>query len=223
MARSRRCGSSARRHVGVVLEQVALGDAQLGPEGLAQVGEADRARPGAPPRVDVPGRRRAGSSAASLRATGRGAARGAVVARGGPGRAHRARRPAPRRELRGAAAPCRTAPATGHVVQLRPASTQRSISPPRLMSPRPTNVGGEEQPRRRTTSSSTSTYLPLATLPSSTTSQPGPAAASASAWRRAAAAAGSAALPSSIDPLREARAAARGPPRARASAGRRWG
>ena len=54
-------------------------------------------------------------------------------------------------------------------------STQRSIRPPRLMSPRPTKCGGNIS-RSPKIGSSSSTYLPDAMLPSSTTSQSGPIA-----------------------------------------------
>ena len=52
-------------------------------------------------------------------------------------------------------------------------AAQRNMSPPRLMSPRPTKAGGNSS-RSPKIGSSTSTYLPEAMLPSSTTSHSGP-------------------------------------------------
>src|SRR5688500_16262121 len=65
--------------------------------------------------------------------------------------------------------PLRNAPATGTYVSSLMASAQRNISPPRLMSPRPTNSCGNSS-RSPKTSSRTSTYLPVAILPSRMTS-----------------------------------------------------
>src|SRR5688572_1936316 len=56
-----------------------------------------------------------------------------------------------------------------------PASTQRSSRPPRLMSPRPTNAGGNTR-RSPKIGCRTSTYFPDAMLPSRTTSHSGPTA-----------------------------------------------
>ena len=136
-----------RRDVGVVLNQVALGDAALGPERLAQVREAHLASA----RWSASRcRRRSGISDAGHALSGCELRRTLSVPHGAGQR---------------------------HVRQLeRLASTQRSISPPRLMSPRPTKAGGNIR-RSPKIGSSTSTYLPDAMLPSSTTSQSGPTAA----------------------------------------------
>src|SRR6267142_3875870 len=75
----------------------------------------------------------------------------------------------------GGRAPCRLAPASGTYGSSNPAITQRSMSPPRLMSPRPTKSGGNIS-RSPKIGSSRSTYFPDATLPRSTTSQSGPIA-----------------------------------------------
>ncbi len=63
-----------------------------------------------------------------------------------------------------------------HVGQFFPARTDRSSSPPRLMSPRPTKSDGNTR-RSPKTPVSTSTYFADAMLPSSTTSQSGPISA----------------------------------------------
>ena len=170
------------RDVGVVLEQVALGDAQLGPEQLAQVGE--RAPCGPPTRTShclpfrgmMPGVAAwatlggaAGRAApASRRADGwcgglgawpsRGALPAAGSSLGGRG-CRGARRPAPARSR------ARAGPAA------------RSISPPRLMSPRPTKSAGNSR-RSPKMSASTSTYLPDGDAAQQHERVPGPAASS---------------------------------------------
>src|SRR5262249_28305920 len=72
--------------------------------------------------------------------------------------------------------PWSTAPATGTYVSSAPSSAHRSSSPPRLMSPRPTNSIGNRS-RSPKTPMRMSTYFGDATLPSSTTSQPAPISA----------------------------------------------
>src|SRR6185312_2296628 len=65
--------------------------------------------------------------------------------------------------------PRRTAPATGTYASSSFARALRSRIPPRLMSPRPTNVSGKSS-RAPNTVRSGSTYFPVAMLPSSTIS-----------------------------------------------------
>src|SRR5690242_19159537 len=74
----------------------------------------------------------------------------------------------------GGRAPCSTAPSTGTYESSVPERAARSISPPRLISPRPTKSAGNSR-RSPNTSSSGSVYFALATLPSSTCAHSGPA------------------------------------------------
>jgi hypothetical protein len=84
----------------------------------------------------------------------------------------------------GGLGPRLTADSTGIYSNSKPLSAQRSISPPRLISPRPTNSLGNKRSTPKH-SSSGSTYLALAILPRSTTLQPlGSARASARALRQ---------------------------------------
>jgi hypothetical protein len=83
----------------------------------------------------------------------------------------------------GGRCPRRKAPATGTCVRGRFAATLRSRSPPRLISPRPTNSCGKCSFSPKI-GNRWSTYLPEATLPSRTTEQRAEhAAASADASR----------------------------------------
>ena len=75
---------------------------------------------------------------------------------------------------RGGRVPRRTAVATGTYSSSAPSRTARSSTPPRLMSPRPTNVDGNSR-RVPRCSSSGLVYFGEATLPSSTTSRVGSA------------------------------------------------
>ena len=167
------------RDVGVVLNQVALGDAAA-PARTACAGWS--AGPRAAPTVSVTLSVSVGSVSMDLGHLGAPSASrripGSAPASAG------AARVAPRRQR--------------DVFELDPApSTQRSISPPRLMSPRPTKPA-ETRSRSPKIGSSTSTYLPDAMLPSSTTSHSGPTASS-SARRACSSGRRYAALPRSID------------------------
>ena len=187
------CGQQPGRDVRVVLDEVALGDPEVGPEGLAEVREAHRARPEAHlDVVDVAREGEGGGDSAAVAAPrpcaarGAGAGRAPLRRRGGARlagagsalRASSAPPASPRRRARAAAAGA-AAPRAGR-------RSRRARSPARAR--RPCSAAAARRgscrrgPRRRTgtasrspnTSSSTSTYLPLAMLPSRTTSQVGP-------------------------------------------------
>src|SRR5258705_5607718 len=151
-------------HARVVLKKVALREFQLGPEELVEIGETDDLAVEidlnvADTRGDRDRRRR--FLFRRCRSSGRLRRRRSLRAllRGRSRRAHRIG------SSLGGLRPWRTAPAIGTYASSRAASTQRSMSPPRLMSPRPTKSEGK---RRRPSSrlSITSTYFPVAMLPS---------------------------------------------------------
>ena len=136
-----------RGDVGVVLEQIALGETELGPEDLSRDWSAV---PSGPRSVRTSFSARWAAELAAERSGRLGVtAAGPVWAAAG--------RAAPPRPPAGRSAPS----------ALRAA---RSRSAPRLMSPRPTNSTGKRS-RSPSISRSTSTYFPVATLPSSTTSR----------------------------------------------------
>src|SRR5206468_13072523 len=139
------------------------GEAQLGPERLAEVGQADGA--GAEAHFHGLGVLRDDRGGRRLRAAaGRPAlTTGGMPAPGRPRRAHA------RGARRGGRGPWRRPTSRATYSSSRPASTQRRSRPPRLMSPRPANSAGKRRAEPKTFPSR-STYLPVATLPSSTTS-----------------------------------------------------
>ena len=140
-----RCGSEHGRDVHVVPQQVALGEPEVGPERLAQVGEGDGA---AGPRALRPCPRREGSSAACVpRARADGRAQGGGLARGPSGRCSGSSTAlmCGRAETRRARAPRSPRRRPGRSRARRRRRTARSRSPPRLMSPRPTKAAGNAQ------------------------------------------------------------------------------
>ena len=119
------------RNIGVVLDQAAFRDAALRPERLAQVRQANvLARDGERRVIDV-GRaivRRASNHEPRSDDLPCRAIVGSLIGSSFGGRW-----------------PCRAAPASGTYSSSRPAVTQRSIRPPRLMSPRPTKCRRKHQ------------------------------------------------------------------------------
>src|SRR6185312_5345948 len=127
------------RHV--VAQQVGLGATFARPEHLVEVGESERT----PIEIEI--------GVAAIRD---------LCVRRTPGHYRT-------RASLGGRRPRRTAPATGTYASSRSARALRNSTPPRLMSPRPTNVSGNSS-RLPNTVRSGSTYLPVAMLPSSTIS-----------------------------------------------------
>src|SRR5262249_31030005 len=157
------------RRGGVVLERAGLRHAKVRPEDLGQVRQrhvaaGDREHGVVDVAWNRDGRRRPPARPAGRR----------MVYRGMHAAASRHHSPAgtTRRGSGGSLggrAPRRIAPATGTWSRAVPAITQRSRSPPRLMSPRPTNAIGNLS-RGPNTPNNTSTYLDEAMLPRRITS-----------------------------------------------------
>ena len=165
------CGSSTRRDVGVVLEQIALGEPELRPEDLAEVGEPDfLAVDGEDDVVLIAGNRSA--TLGSLRTSG--AAMRCGLAATSPSASASV---APAAAASAAARREATAPSDRHVLQLDAVAARGAAAGRRGSCRRGRRSRSGTAAARRRSPASTSTYFGDAMLPSSTTSQSGPISA----------------------------------------------